>query len=44
MKENSFTLEKARSRLYPTQTIIDADYTDDSASGKYTYPGQIPAA
>ena len=29
MKENGFTLEKARSRRYPTQTISDADYADD---------------
>ena len=31
MKENGFTLAKARSRRYPTQTIMDADYTDDTA-------------
>ena len=31
MKENGFTLEKARSRLYSTQTITDADYADDIA-------------
>ena len=31
MKENGFTLEKARSRWYSTQTITDADYTDDIA-------------
>ena len=29
MKENGFTLEKASSRQYPTQTIMDADYADD---------------
>ena len=29
MKENGFTLAKARSRCYPTQTIMDADYADD---------------
>ena len=29
MKENGFTLEKARSRRYLTQTIMDADYADD---------------
>ena len=28
-KENGFTLEKARSRQYPTQTIMNADYADD---------------
>ena len=31
MKENGFKLEKARSRRYPAQTIMDADYTDDIA-------------
>ena len=30
-KENGFTLKKARSRRYLTQTIIDTDYTDDIA-------------
>ena len=29
MKENGFTLKKAKSSQYPTKTIIDADYTDD---------------
>ena len=29
MKENGFKLTKERSRRYPTQTITDADYTDD---------------
>ena len=30
MKENGFKLKKnARSRLYPAQTITDADYADD---------------
>ena len=29
MKENSFTLKKARSRWYLIQTIMDADYADD---------------
>ena len=29
MKENGFTLAKARSRRYPTQTITDVDNTDD---------------
>ena len=36
MKENDFTMEKARSKRYPAQTITDADYVNDSASGKYT--------
>ena len=31
MKENGFTLKKARSRRYPAQTITDADYVDDLA-------------
>ena len=29
MKENGFKLIKERSRRYPTQTIIDMDYTND---------------
>ena len=37
VKEYDFTLKKARSRQYPTQTIIDADYaTDDIAMLAYT--------
>ena len=39
MKENGFMLAKARSRGYPAQTIMEADYNDD----KYTKSGQIPA-
>ena len=31
MKENSFKLAKERSRRYPAQTIMDADYADDIA-------------
>ena len=31
MKENGFTLEKAKSRWYPTWTIMDMDYADDVA-------------
>ena len=31
MKENSFRLAKERSRRYPAQTIMDANYTDDIA-------------
>ena len=31
MKENSFQLEKARSRRYPTQTITNTDYADNIA-------------
>ena len=30
IKENGFTL-KARSRRYPSETMIDADYADDLA-------------
>ena len=30
MKENGLTQVKPRSRRYPTQTITDADYVDDS--------------
>ena len=29
MKENSFILEKAKSRWYPKQTITNVDYADD---------------
>ena len=29
MKENDFTLEKTKSRRYPTRTITDADYAND---------------
>ena len=31
MKENGFTLKKARSKQYSAQTIMDVDYTDDIA-------------
>ena len=31
LKENGFKLAKERSRRYPTQTITNADYTDDIA-------------
>ena len=31
MKENRFTLAKARSRRNPARTITDADYADDIA-------------
>ena len=31
MKENGLTLEKAKSRRYPTKTITDEDYADDIA-------------
>ena len=29
--------------LHPAQTIMDVDYADDSASGKYTRPSRNPA-
>ena len=29
MKENGFTLKKARSRRYPRETITDTDFADD---------------
>ena len=31
IQENIFTLKKARSRRYPTETITDSDYADDIA-------------
>ena len=31
MKENDFILKKARSRQYPAETIMDANYADDLA-------------
>ena len=31
MKENSFMLEKERSKRYPAQTITDMDYANDIA-------------
>ena len=31
IKENDFTLKKARNRRYPAETTIDADYADDIA-------------
>ena len=31
MRDNGFKLAKERSKKYPTQTITDADYTDDIA-------------
>ena len=31
IKENGFELTKKRSRRYPANTIIDADYADDIA-------------
>ena len=34
IKENSFTLKKAKSRWYPTQTITDTDSADDSVLNK----------
>ena len=42
-KENGFMLAKERSKRYPAQTIMDAYYTDNSTSGKYTCQSKIPA-
>ena len=44
MKRNGFTLKEARSRWYHTETIMDANYVDDSASYKCSYSSWIPAA
>ena len=43
MKDGDLKLAKERSRRYPTQTITDADYANDSASSKYTRPSRNPA-
>ena len=41
IKENGFELTKTRNRKrYPAKTVTDADYTDDSYSGKYTRPSR----
>ena len=40
IRENGFQLTKKRSRSYPAKTITDADYADDSDSGKYTKPSR----
>ena len=44
IKENGFELTKKRSSRYPAKTITDADYVDDSDSGKYTQPGRNTTA
>ena len=31
IKENDFTLKKARNRRYPTESLTDIDYADDVA-------------
>ena len=31
MKDNGFKLTKEKSRRYPAQTVMDADYVDDIA-------------
>ena len=31
IKENGFTLKKARSRLYTTETMTDTEFADDQA-------------
>ena len=38
IKEEGFTLKKARSRRYPAQTMTDADYADDLALLADTLP------
>ena len=43
MKENGSKLVKERSRRYLAQTIMDADYADDSAFGKFTRPSRNSA-
>ena len=42
MKESGFTLEKARTRKYPAQTITDTDYVDDIALLANTHPKLNP--
>ena len=44
IKENGFELTKKRSRRYPAITITDADYADDSDTGKYTQPSRNTTA
>ena len=43
MKYKCLKLTKERSRRNYAHTITDADYADDSDSGKYTRPSRIPA-
>ena len=40
MKDNSFNLAKERSKRYPAQTIMVADYADNMAHLEYT-PAQV---
>ena len=44
IKENAFELTKNRSRSYPAKTITDADYADESDTGKYTQPSRNATA
>ena len=45
IKENCFTLVKARSRRYPARTIMDMDYAGEiRASAKYARLSRIPVA
>ena len=44
IKENGFELTKKRSRRYLAKTITDADYGDDSDSGKYNQPSRNTTA
>ena len=44
IRENGTELIKKRSRNYPAKTITDADYADDSDTGKYTRPSRSTTA
>ena len=43
-RESGFKLTKKRSRRYPTKTITDANYADDSNTGKYIQSSQNTTA
>ena len=43
-RENGFELTKKRCRRYPAKTITDADYADDSDTGKYSQPSRNTTA
>ena len=42
MKENGFKLAKERSKIYPTQTITDADYINDITLRANPHPAEFP--
>ena len=44
IKENGFTLKKARTTWYSTETVIEADCADDLMLLTNTCPSQIPTA